>query len=140
MLSAPGGRPVLSEGANMSARNVVVWCAAMGFAAVLLGGCGEGETTLASKIGSPCTVQFRRGDALGGGAGNPVPPTTNVMNGAAVCVSGTLTRVTHDWILVTSEENGGVKEYHIPKEAILLVEFQKRVEPSPPPKAPASPR
>jgi hypothetical protein len=62
------------------------------------------------------------------------------MNGAAVCVSGTLTRVTHDWILVTSEENGGVKEYHIPKEAILLVEFQKRVEPSPPPKAPASPR
>jgi hypothetical protein len=111
----------------------------MGFAAVLLGGCGEGETTLASKIGSPCTVQFRRGDALGAGAGNPVPPTSNMHNGAAVCVSGTLTRATHDWILVTSTDNAVVKEYHIPTEAILLVEFWKRVEPSSSPQqAPAS--
>jgi len=122
----------------MSARNVVVWCAVMGFAAVLLGGCGEGETTLASKIGSWCTVQFRRGDALGAGGGTPVPPTTHAMNGAAVCVSGTLTRVTHDWILVTSTDNAVVRDYHIPTEAILLVEFQKRVEPSRPPQAPAS--
>jgi len=133
----------------MSARNVVIWCAAMGFAAVLLGGCGEGEGTLASKIGSPCTVQIRRGDALGAGAGNPVPPTSDMHNGAAVCVSGTLTRVAHDWILVTSTDNAVVKEYHIPREAILLVEFQKRVEPSPPrqqvpasppPQTPASPK
>jgi len=116
----------------MSARNVVVWCAVMGFAAVLLGGCGEGETTLASKIGSWCTVQFRRGDALGAGGGTPVPPTTHAMNGAAVCVSGTLTRVTHDWILVTSTDNAVVRDYHIPTEAILLVEFQKHVEPSAP--------
>jgi len=122
----------------MSARNVVVWCAAMGFAAVLLGGCGEGETTLASKTGSFCTVQFRRGDALGAGSSIPVPPTISAMNGAEVCVVGTLTRVTHDWILVTSKDNAVVKEYHIPTEAILLVEFQKRVEPSRPPQAPAS--
>jgi hypothetical protein len=110
----------------------------MGFAAVLLGGCGEGEGTLASKIGSTCAVQFRRGDALGAGAGNPVSPTISAMNGAEVCVVGTLTRVTHDWILVTSKDNEVVKEYHIPTEAILLVEFQKRVEPSPPQRAPAS--
>jgi hypothetical protein len=111
----------------------------MGFAAVLLGGCGEGETTLAPKIGSLCAVQFRRGDALGAGGGNPVSPTIDSMNGAAVCVVGTLTRVTHDWILVTSKDNAVVRDYHIPTEAILLVEFQKRVEPSPPPvKLPAS--
>jgi hypothetical protein len=138
MLSAAGGRPILSEGANMSAGNVVVWCAAMGLAAALLGGCGEGGATLDSKIGSPCTVQFRRGDALGAGAPSPVPPTTNVMNGADVCLSGTLTRVTHDWILVTYKGNDVVKEYHIPKEAILLVEFLKPVEPPPSPRqAPA---
>jgi hypothetical protein len=95
----------------------------MGLAAVLLGGCGEGDATLASKIGSPCTVQFRRGDALGAGSS----------------IRGTLTRVTQDWILVTAEENAGVTEYHIPKEVILVVEFWKRVEPSPPPvKLPAS--
>jgi hypothetical protein len=71
------------------------------------------------------------------------------MNGAAVCVYGTLTRVAHDWILVTSTDNAVVREYHIPTEAILLVEFQKRVEPSsprqqvptsPPQQAPASPK
>jgi hypothetical protein len=94
----------------------------MGFAAVLLGGCGEGDATLASKIGSQCTVQIRRGDALG----------------AVVSIPGTLTRVTHDWILVTAEENAGVTEYHIPKEVILVVEFWTRREPSRPQEAPAS--
>ncbi|MCX5671160.1 MAG: hypothetical protein NTU94_07575 [Planctomycetota bacterium] len=89
---------------------------------------------MASKIGSPCAVQFRRGDALGAASSLPVPPTTSAMNGAEVCVVGTLTRVTHDWILVTSTDNAMVREYHIPTQAILLVEFQKRVEPSSPPK------
>jgi hypothetical protein len=43
------------------------------------------------------------------------------MNGADVMVSGTLAAVTANWIVVTREN----REWHVPREAVLLVEFQK---------------
>jgi hypothetical protein len=89
-----------------------------------LSGCGgaAGERPpLTGKVGQSCTVQFRRGDGLGGGGSLPVGPTTTAINGAEVSVSGTLAAVTANWVVVTKES----REWHIPRESILLVEFQK---------------
>lgn len=91
-----------------------------------LSGCGGGgadreRVPLADKIGKGCTVQLRRGDALGGGGNLPVAPTTTNINGAEVSLAGTLSAVTANWIVVTREN----REWHVPREAVLLVEFQK---------------
>ncbi len=95
-------------------------------AVLALCGCSNSQTAvekspLAEKIGQNCTVQFRRGDGLGAGGGTPVPPTTNAFNGAEVCVSGRLQAVAGSWIIVGTENS----EYYIPRESILLVQFNK---------------
>ena len=89
-------------------------------------GCSNSEpavekSPLAEKIGQNCTVQFRRGDGLGAGSSAPVPPTTNAMNGAEVSLSGKLQAVTGGWIVVGTDNF----EYCIPRESILLVQFNK---------------
>jgi hypothetical protein len=58
---------------------------------------------------------------LGAGGSVPVPPTTNAMNGAEVCVSGKLQAVAGGWIVVGTDN----WEYCIPRESILLVQFNK---------------
>jgi|SRR5579864_6148220 len=79
------------------------------------------QTPLAGKFGQNCTVQFRRGDGLGAGGSVPVSPTTNAQNGAEVCVSGKLQAVKGSWIVVEADNS----EYYIPRESILLVQFNK---------------
>ena len=100
-----------------------------GSAALLVGvivaasGCGgfsAGEDPLAARIGRACSVQFRRGDGLGAGDGNPVPPTTSNINGADVSVNGKLMAVGGGWVTVVA----GKVEYCIPRESILLIEFR----------------
>ncbi|HMO35418.1 MAG TPA: hypothetical protein PKA06_05190 [Gemmatales bacterium] len=93
---------------------------------LLLGGCGNSpqydEALLfAGKIGQQCTVQFRRGDALGAGGGLPVPPTTSAINSAEVYVSGKLKAIAGSWIKIEVEG----KEFLIPREVILLLQFSK---------------
>jgi hypothetical protein len=79
------------------------------------------QNPLAGKIGQNCTVQFRRGDGLGAGGSAPVPPTTNAMNGAEVCVSGKLQTAGGGWIVIGADKT----EYCIPRESILLIQFNK---------------
>jgi len=92
---------------------------------LLLVGCGGGQRVeplgpIAHKLGKPCNVQFRRGDALGGGSNLPVSPTTGSINGAEVALSGTLVSLGDGWVVVSSANN---KEYHIPVGSILMIEF-----------------
>ena len=70
--------------------------------------------------GRTCTVQFRRGDALGGAGSLPVSPLTSNINGADTAISGKIRRVTEEWI-VMDRANG--TEIWIPKSAVLLVQF-----------------
>jgi hypothetical protein len=94
-----------------------------------LSGCNKSQpageqTPFAGRIGQNCTVQFRRGDGLGAGGSAPVPPTANAMNGAEVSVSGKLQAVAGSWIVVATDE----REYCIPRESILLVQFNKAMK------------
>jgi hypothetical protein len=100
--------------------------------AVLLGGCNNApplspsppapkQSVLAERVGENCTVQFRRGDGLGAGGDSPVSPNTGSINGTEVSVSGQLRAVSAGWIAVES----GNTEYCIPRESILLVQFNK---------------
>jgi hypothetical protein len=93
---------------------------------VLLSGCYNSQSvhekaTLVEKVGQNCTVQFRRGDALGAGGSLPVSPTAGTTNGAEVTVNGKLRALSGGWITIES----GSTEYCIPFESILLVQFAK---------------
>jgi hypothetical protein len=81
-------------------------------------GCENPSPTdsLSGKIGTTCSVQFRRGDALGGAAPLPVSPTTGSINGAEVVISGKLTGVDRDWVVLDGKT-------WIPKSSILLIQF-----------------
>ena len=84
-----------------------------GSSAALGGGTSE------PPIGKVCTVQFRRGDALGSGANLPLSPFTNGINGAETSVVGKLRNATDQWIVV--ERDGS--NVWIPKSAILLIQI-----------------
>ena len=93
---------------------------------LILGGCGTPSAVVekppfAQNIGKNCTVQFRRGDALGAGRDLPVSPTTDNINGADVSVSGKLRAVADGWIAIEFENT----EYCIPRESILLIKFNR---------------
>ena len=92
-----------------------------------IGGCSGSQHAVEKppfmdKIGQPCTVQFRRGDALGAGGDRPVSFDTDNFNGADLSVRGTLRAMSGDWIVVQSGES----EYCIPRESVLLVRFDAR--------------
>lgn len=78
-------------------------------------------TSLRSHLGDRCKVQFRR-DALGAAASNPVPPTTDNINGVDVSMVGTLTDVTPEAVVVSY---GGTNErdHWIPINSILFIQF-----------------
>ena len=89
---------------------------------VAISGCGGPSAErrpLETKIGRDCVVQFRRGDGLGAGGGQPVSPTTVNINGAEVSVSGKLVSAEGGWVTVVA----GNVEYCIPQESILLIQF-----------------
>jgi len=89
--------------------------------AMLITSCSsEKESYLSQQVGKVCKVQFKR-NALGGGATLPVPPTTDVFNGAAVSLSGTLRAVDRQAVVLDS----GTKTYWIPKDCVLLIEVEK---------------
>jgi hypothetical protein len=110
------------------------WLVALVLVVLVGAGCGEHEKAkLSQKIGANCTVQFRRGDALGSGASLPVSPTVFGINGAEVSVAGKLKAVDKEWIVLEKPEpdatvNGKPQpqppaELWIPREAVLLVAF-----------------
>ena len=77
------------------------------------------------KPGTICTIQFRR-DALGG-AGSPVPPTVDNVNGADVSMKKVvLIATSHEAILVEyygdDYRNPG-RLYWIPKSSILSIAY-----------------
>ena len=88
-----------------------------------LSGCvrstGSEPDRFTRKTGKNCTVQFRRGDVLGGGGGLPVPPLTGSINGADVSVTGKLQSIDLDWVVIQQEK----REFAISRESILLIEF-----------------
>jgi hypothetical protein len=69
-------------------------------------------------LGKVCTIQFRRGDALGGAGNLPVPPTTDSINGSATSISGKLRSVSDEWIVVEAANQSMI---WVPKTAVLLV-------------------
>lgn len=73
---------------------------------------------LAEMEGERCTVQLRR-DYLGAETSLPIPPTTDVYNGAQVSVEGQLLEVGHYGVTLRSDG----RDLWIPMEAILLVDF-----------------
>jgi hypothetical protein len=72
--------------------------------------------------GKEATIQFRRGDSLGGGGNLPVSPTTNSINGATVSLSGKIIKIEADWVVVETKQ----EEIWIPKSAILLIQYAKQ--------------
>jgi len=75
------------------------------------------------KVGVHRTVQFRR-DALGAGANLPIEPTTNSINGAKVNISGKISKLGDDWIVLTEANSGELRysgELWIPRSVILLI-------------------
>ncbi len=91
--------------------------------AVLLGSVYESKAAFGSgsaqpPIGKQCTVQFRRGDALGGAGNLPVPPLSGSINGADTAVTGKLRTVTEEWIVI---ESANQSVMWIPKSAVLMV-------------------
>jgi hypothetical protein len=81
-------------------------------------GCKNASPTdlLNDKIGTNCTVEFRRGDALGSAAPLPVSPQTRSINGADVAISGKLTAVDSNWIVLDEKT-------WVPRSSILLIQF-----------------
>jgi hypothetical protein len=72
--------------------------------------------------GKEATIQFRRGDSLGGGGNLPTGPTVNSTNGAAVSLSGKIIKIEGDWVVVEV----GQEEIWIPKSSILLIQYAKQ--------------
>ena len=95
-----------------------------------LAGCGtqdvpqQSASGLRSKIGYVCTVQFRR-DALGAAATNPVPPTTNSLNGAEVSLKGKLKDVQGDWLVIERPTGNQTVETWVPTHSVLLLEWSR---------------
>jgi hypothetical protein len=88
---------------------------------------GDGfPKALEAKVGTPCTVQIRR-DALGSGHELPVPPTTDVINGAQVSVSGTLEAVHGSWIVLDTRDPR--RKHWIPAGSVLLLSFNVEEHP-----------
>ena len=82
------------------------------------------STGLRAFEGDTCKVQLRR-DMLGAEASLPIPPTTDLYNGAAVSISGRLEDADHSGIVLRSEG----RDLWIPMAAILLVDFGTGVIP-----------
>ncbi|MBN1805059.1 MAG: hypothetical protein JW837_07400 [Sedimentisphaerales bacterium] len=78
----------------------------------------SGKNRTCPKAGACCTVQFRR-DALGASANLPVPPTTDSINGAGVCVGGKFSKMNEEWVVITKDNS---REIWIPRSVILLIE------------------
>jgi hypothetical protein len=83
-------------------------------------------------LGAYCTVQFNR-NALGAAMASPVPPMTNVMNGADVSIDGKLLKVDADWVVLESQVGAGTSSspWHmaniwIPRQNILLMRFDAK--------------
>ena len=70
-------------------------------------------------IGKMCTIQFRRGDALGGAGNLPVAPTANSINGSATSIVGKLRSVSDEWLVVEGVNQSVI---WVPKAAVLLVQ------------------
>ena len=69
--------------------------------------------------GRPCTVQFRR-DALGMAGPGVLGPQVTTPPARSARLTGTLDRVTEDWLVVRVPEG---TTFWIARDAVLLVEF-----------------
>lgn len=93
------------------------------FGLLITSGCADASldrNPFQSQIGKNCIVYFRK-DALGMGSDVPTSVTTGVMNGAEVTQIGELLEAERDWIVIGYDG----RTFHIPREAIQMVEFGK---------------
>ncbi|MGL4461603.1 MAG: hypothetical protein ACRDD1_00035 [Planctomycetia bacterium] len=86
---------------------------------LLVAGCADRTAPLSRHVGEQCTVQLRRGDALGAAGEAPVAPTTTNLNGADVNLVGVLKQVREGWVVIESRG----RLFHLPTSSILLIEF-----------------
>ena len=84
---------------------------------LVLSGCGRPEQP---PRGKHVTVQFRR-DALGGGGALPIPPTTDIQNGAAVSLKGKLLKINDEWLVLEYDK----QKHWIPRDAVLMIRVEK---------------
>ena len=83
---------------------------------------GGGNVTKSSSateglpLGASVTVQFRR-NILAGANQFLVPPTTTVMNGSAVSLTGFLQGVSEEWIVVKFND----RNHWVDRETVLMV-------------------
>jgi hypothetical protein len=74
-------------------------------------------------LGKNCTVQLRRGDALGVATTGPIAPLTGSFNGGETAVSGKLHSANDEWVVIEGANNSLL---WIPKRSILLVQAPKQ--------------
>src|SRR4051812_19714081 len=72
------------------------------------------------QVGASCHVQFKR-DLLGSASQQPIPPTTDSMNGAQVSVSGKLVDLNADWVVLDIGDN---QEIWVQRKNVLLLHFK----------------
>lgn len=86
---------------------------------VSTGGSGgsSGDTGPQPPAGGTVTVQFRR-DYLGGAKDGPASATAGEINGSQVGLSGTLVRVTDEWVVIGAQG----REQWVPKSAVLYLD------------------
>jgi hypothetical protein len=111
-----GGRHDNRSESKMRLSRPICLLAAM----VLIAAC-RNPSTENPPIGEPVTIQFRR-DALGSAHNLPVPPTTHSINGAQVSLSGRLSAVTPEWIVVEYEAH----DHWISRDTVLLIRHDRK--------------
>jgi hypothetical protein len=91
---------------------------------LLLVGCADSnrDNLLSRKIGTKCTVSFRR-DALGMAATLPASPSGTSINGADMTMLGKLAG--ENLLEVLLVDSNGV-EHLIPRDAILQITFENQ--------------
>ncbi|OYV86088.1 MAG: hypothetical protein B7Z73_12370 [Planctomycetia bacterium 21-64-5] len=81
----------------------------------------EKHDSLAGQIGRQCVIQFRRGDAMGVSATDPIPPEAGVQKSAEVAIQGTLRALDGEYLILRQNKT----IIWVPQSSILLVRFDE---------------
>lgn len=106
-------------------KKAILFCCILAAITVCVVGCKDRsqKDALSEKVNSSCTIYFNRA-VLGGTSANIVPVKVNSINGAEVSLSGTLIKVTPEWIVLEYYLDNNLKMKRnawIPRSVILWV-------------------
>lgn len=87
------------------------------FCVPILAGCDQTPPT-----GKLVRIQLRRGDALGAASSLPISPRTYSINGVDTALSGKISKVTDDWVVLDASDAPLIRIW-IPRSNILLIEY-----------------